>query len=197
MLKGKCRGVEALWVGNMEDVADWNPGGPWVYLWGLCSLPVPMFFPFVPFHWHSQNVTFLFSNGQNLISVFWFCLFCFHGIYLLPSSCGETRSTARWPFSTGCFQWLLLKERREREGLFHGSCPTKIQWNSIQPIMSKNWLVHINYPLLRITYFNLSIESSSYHNKHFICLLCMPRNRKESGYRMLRGKEAYWALNTL
>lgn len=42
--------------------------------------------------------------------------------------------------SAGCFQRLLLKERRERQGLFQDSC-----------------------------------------------LLCMSRNRKESGYRMLRG----------
>lgn len=76
----------------------------------LCLLPLPF-----------SDVTFQFSEDKKVL-FFQFCLFCSHGIYLLPLSSRETRSAARWP----PLYWLLpeaafeMGRGREKERLREG-----------------------------------------------------------------------------
>lgn len=113
--------MEAIWMGNMEDRLDRNPHGPQSLFVCLCSITVPMLFPFVSFHCHSQMLLFS-SQKIKRFCFFQFCLFCSHGIYLLPLSSRETRSTARWP----PLYWLLpeaafeMGRGREKERLREG-----------------------------------------------------------------------------
>ena len=117
LLMEKLRDMKAIWMGNREDRLDWNPRGPLSLFVDLCSLSLPMLFPFVFFH------AILRCHFPVLRSLKVTFVFLFLPLLPPPDACELLGKQAHrlalwWPSSTGFFPCLLLKGKERKRVIY-------------------------------------------------------------------------------